>query len=189
MTYLPMIASTEIKEFPHVTKEQAQLIWGAAKTIMVKCLVKTLWYTGLRISEVLKLTAKDLRHDGNDYSLVITRSKRRKPAPEIFPIPYELGESLDTYITADKLRPTTRLFPDHENTYRYQLRQCAKRAGLENWQKIHPHLFRHGFIYEKVKQNLHPFLVSKLVGHSSLAVTLSYYQPTVEDMRAAMNNP
>ncbi len=56
---------------------------------------------------------------------------------EWLPIPHELGQALDDYITAADLRPSAPLFPGHENAYRYQIRECARRAGLENWQSIH----------------------------------------------------
>jgi integrase len=125
MTYLPMIASTQVKEFPHVTKEQAQMIWAAGKTLEIQCFVKTLWYTGLRISEVLRLIARDLRQEGNDYSLIITRSKKRKVVPETFPIPFELGESLAMLIKTNKIKPETRLFSSHENDFRYRS-NCKK---------------------------------------------------------------
>jgi site-specific recombinase XerD len=79
-----------------------------------------------------------------------------------------------------------KLFPGHENTYRYELRMAAKRAGLENWHNIHPHTFRHGFVYYKVSQGVHPLVLTKLIGHSNLGTTQIYYQPQESDLREAM---
>jgi hypothetical protein len=39
---------------------------------------------------------------------------------------------------------------------------------------------------EMAKRGLHPYLVSKLVGHSFIGITLQYYQPTEADMWQAM---
>jgi len=144
MTMLPALPGQRIKVFAHVTGEEARAIWRQC-SMEIELFVKTLWVTGLRISEVLRLRTTDLKGDGREYNLVITRSKKRNAQPEVLPIPTELGEDMARYIRTAKLKAGEKLFPRHENTYRYELRQAAKRAGLENWQRIHPHLFRCGF--------------------------------------------
>jgi integrase/recombinase XerD len=186
MTYLPALAGQRIKEYEHVTESEAQLIWTEAKTPRVRCFIKVLWFTGLRISEVLRLIARDVRRTGLDYSLNITRSKKAKAAPELLPIPRELGQALDDYVQSADLKPSTKLFPGHENTYRYQVRELARKAGIENWQKVHPHSFRHGRVYNLASKGTHPYTLSKLMGHSSLGITLQYYQPTEADLREAI---
>jgi integrase len=188
MTYLPVVRSDPSKVYSHVIEDQAQLIWAEAKSPRVRCFIKSLWFTGLRISEVLRLHSKDLIRRGLDYSLNITRSKKLKANPEVLPIPRELGQALDDYIQSADLKPSAPLFPGHENSYRYQIRECARRAGIENWQTIHPHSFRHGFVYDKAQKGIHPYVLSKLTGHSSLSITLQYYQPTEADLRAAIES-
>lgn len=188
MTYLPALPGPRIKEYAHVTENDARLIWNEAKSLRVRCFVKVLWFTGLRISEVLRLIAKDLRRTSIDYSLNITRSKKQKAQPELLPITRELGQSLDDYIQSADLKPSAPLFPGHENTYRYQVRELAHKAGIENWQKIHPHSFRHGRVYNLASKGTHPYTLSKLMGHSSLNITLQYYQPTEADLRAAIES-
>jgi integrase len=185
MNLLPSImGSLKVNEtYPHVTEAEAQAIWLEAKSPRVRCFIKTLWFTGLRISEVLRLKAKDLRRSGLDYSLSIIRSKKRNAAPEFLPISRELGQALDDYIQAADLKPSTSLFPAHENAYWYEMRECARKAGQENWRGMHPHSFRHGFVYDKARKGVHPYVLSKLTGHSSLGITLQYYQPTEADLR------
>ena len=184
--YLPAPAGTQIKEYPHVIEHAAVAIWTEAKQPRIRCFIKALWYTGLRISEVLRLQAKDVRRVGIDYSLSITRSKKRKAQPELLPIPLELGQSPDDYIQGADLKPSAWLFPGHENSYRYQVRVLARKAGLKNWHKIHPHSFRHGRVYNLASKGIHPYTLSKLMGHSSLGITLQYYQPTEADLREAI---
>jgi hypothetical protein len=104
------------------------------------------------------------------------------------PICHELGQALDDYVQSADLKPSAKLFAGHENTYRYQVRECAKKAGLDNWRKIHPHSFRHGRVYYLAQRNTHPYVLSKLMGHSSLGITLAYYQPTEADLRDAIEN-
>lgn len=188
MNYLPALPGPRIKEFQHVTEVEAQLIWTEATSPRIRCFIKTLWFTGLRISEILRLIARDLKRNGLEYSLSITRSKKAKAVPEFLPIPRELGQALDDYIQAADLKTSASLFPGHENTYRYQVRKLAEKAGLENWRQIHPHSFRHGFVYDKAKKGIHPYVLSKLTGHSSLSITLQYFQPTEADLRQAIES-
>jgi integrase len=84
--------------------------------------------------------------------------------------------------------PNEKLFPGHPNSYRYQLIQSAKRAGIPNANNVHPHMFRHSFVYDKVAAGTHPLILTQLVGHSSLAVTQQYYAPTESDLRRAMES-
>jgi integrase len=101
------------------------------------------------------------------YSLNITRSKKQKAQPELLPIPRVFGEALGDYIQGMDLKPSVLLFPGHDNAYRYQVRECTRKAGIENWKKVHPHSFRHGFVYDKARKGVHPYVLSKLTGHSS----------------------
>lgn len=188
MTYLPALPGPRIREYPHVKEVEAELIWSEAKSPRVRCFIKILWYTGLRISEVLRIKSGDMRRIGLNYSISIIRSKRKKAEPELLPIPLDLGQAMDDYIQLADLKPSAKLFPGHENAYRYQIRECARRAGIENWQKIHPHSFRHGRVYNLASKGTHPYVLSKLMGHSSLGITLGYYQPTEDDLRNAIES-
>lgn len=187
MTYLPILVPT--KEFPRVTEAEAKAIWLEAKKPRVRLFVKVLWFTGLRLNEVLALRAGDVNRQGLDFSLSVIRLKKRKEqkAPPLpLPIPRSLGLDIADYIQSADIKPSGLLFPGHKSGYQYQVKACAKRAGLINWKDIHPHCFRHGFIYHKASQGIHPYLLSKLVDHSDLRMTLQYYEPTEEDLRKAM---
>ncbi len=48
--------------------------------------------------------------------------------------------------------------------------------------KVHPHMFRHGFVYAQVQEGHHPYLIAGMVGHASLSSTLSYFHPTTEEL-------
>ena len=76
----------------------------------------------------MRITARDVRRVGIDYSLNVTRSKKQKAQPELLPIPRALGATLGDYIQGIDLNPSALLFPSRENAYRYQLRECAERG-------------------------------------------------------------
>ena len=191
-SYLPIPAT---KEFPRISEVQAQAIWLEAKQPHVRLFFKVLWFTGLRINEVLVLKTSNLRPSGYEWNLLVQRlkkweigrdGKRRRQQAKEMPIARHLAAELHDYITNAKLKLSDKLFPGHENTYRYQLKQCARRAGIENWQEMHPHLFRHGFAYHRVRQRVHPFVLRNLLGHEMLSTTMGYYTPTEEDLREAV---
>jgi len=166
----------------------------AAKKHHTYLLIKTLWFTGLRISEAVNLVASSLDSSGNQYSLWVQTGKKRKNKkhperalkPDKLPIPEELGMELARYITNAKLKPRDRLFLASRSTYWRQIRNCAEKAGIPQWQDIHPHSFRHGFVYYKAQKGVHPYVLSKLARHEDLRTTLGYYEPTEADLRQAM---
>jgi integrase len=187
MSYIPTIWKPPPKEYPHVSEAEAKAIWTACLKPEYRLFTKVLWFTGLRINEVLAIQCKNVMNGPDGYCLVVTRLKKGENThPERLPISRELGEALRDFAIASKLQQSNRVFTGHENTYRYELRQAAKRAGLENWRNIHPHLFRHGFVYHKVSQGVHPLVLTRLVGHSNLGTTQIYYQPQEQDLRKAM---
>ena len=187
MTHLPVQWKPPAKEYFHVSEAEAAAIWTACLKPQHRLFTKVLWFTGLRINEVLAIQYKNVMNGPDGYCLVITRLKKGEHThAERLPVSPELGQALRDFAIASKLQPTDKLFQGHENTFRYQLRMAAKRAGLENWRNIHPHAFRHGFVYHKVRQGVHPLVLTKLIGHSNLGTTQIYYQPQESDLREAM---
>ena len=196
MNYL-QIYDPNLKVKPHVTEQEAKAIWNEAAKPHVRMLIKTLWYTGLRITEALTIKACDIVREGLDFSVLVYREKqfknskkkpRKAPEPEQdkVPIPRDFGLDLYDYAIREGIKGQQRLFPANRSTYWRQVRECAKRAGIPNWHKVHPHSFRHGFVYDKAMKGVHPYVLSKLAGHSQLKTTMEYYQPTEADLRKAV---
>jgi len=181
-----------LKKKPHVTEYEAKEIWLAATKAHVRLLIKVLWYTGFRISEALQITPDRLvKTYPMLYSLlIISGKKRRKPKervlPDEMPIPQQLGIELEEFISDNKLKHNQKLFPSYRQTYWRQIRSCAKKAGLKDWDQIHPHSFRHGFVYDKASKGVHPYVLSQLARHEDLRTTLGYYQPSQDDLRRAI---
>lgn len=183
-----VIPLPSLEEKPHVTADEARAIWLEANKTHVRMLIMTLWFTGLRISEALSLKSSSVMREGWDFTLNVFRQKKPKKSakPERLPIPREYGLELLDYIKSRGLKGVDRLFPASRSTYWRQIQRCAQKAGLAQWKEIHPHSFRHGFVYDKAKKGVHPYILSKLSGHSQLRTTLSYYQPSEDDLRKAM---
>ncbi len=70
--------------------------------------------------------------------------------------------------------------PVEPSTYTHALRRIVKQVGLEG---VRLHDLRHGAVTAMLKQGVRPELVSKMVGHSTTAFTLSVYaHPTVDEL-------
>ncbi len=183
-----LIVIPNLKEKPHVTAEEAKNIWLQASKPEVRMLIKTLWYTGLRITEALTLTKADLKRNGFDYSLQVWTEKVGKKKdlskPDILPIPRDFALDLQDYINQHV--KGNQLFPMHRTTAWRQVKNCARLANLTNWKAIRPHFFRHGFVYDKASKGVHPYVLSKLARHQELKTTMGYYQPSDNDLREAM---
>jgi integrase len=128
-----------------------------------------------------------------DFSLRVytekVEDKRKKideRKPDILPIPRLFGLDLTDYLRNNGISGQMQMFPFHRATAWRQVQACAQRSGLPNWRDIHPHSFRHGFIYDKASKGVHPYVLSSLARHRDLKTTMGYYKPTENDLREAM---
>jgi site-specific recombinase XerD len=62
--------------------------------------------------------------------------------------------------------------PVSDDYVRMLLRRLAAKAGIEK--RVHPHGFRHSFAVELEAEGVPVTVISKLLGHSSIAVTSRY---------------
>ncbi len=171
--------------FPHVTRSEYLSIMAETDNAETRLMIEILWITGSRVSEVLALCAGDLVRRGSDYNLNITRSKRRKPVKELLAIPADLGIKIEDYARLRGIRQDTRLFPVHRATAWRRIRTLGKKA-LGRDREIHPHMFRHGRVYDLAQQGEHPFVIAKIVGHVCLQTTMGYFHPSEHDIRDAL---
>jgi len=189
---IPIQFSTS--ELVHVTEEEAKLIWLQADSPHTHMLIKTLWYTGLRISEAIAITPNDIHRDGLEFWLLVHRKKQRvrkktqSATPDAMPLRRDLALDLLDYIKTQGIRPNARLFPAHRSTYWRHVQKCAMKAGIPHWKAIgHPHAFRHGFIYDKRRKGVPVEYLQALAGHSDMKTTLRYSVPEAADLQKVVN--
>lgn len=136
------------------------------------------------------LTSADITRNGMDFSISVMTEKvgkvKGEDKPDILPIPRELALDLSDYIKNNGIKPHDLIFPFTRQTAFRQVQSSARSAGLINWKQIHPHSFRHGFIYDKVGKNINPMVVAKLARHTRIQTTMGYYTPTEADLRRAI---
>ncbi len=172
-------------EYPHITRNEYLQLRAATDTIELRLLLELLWITGGRVSEVLSLKRGDLQQRQRQFQLVMPRFKRRKLLHECLPLPMDLGLKLEDFARLRGL--------DEEQPFLSLSRTTAwrkiRKLGEDTLdRRVTPHMFRHGRVYDLVRQGKHPFIIAKLIGHADLQTTMGYYHPSEHDLREAIES-
>jgi site-specific recombinase XerD len=154
-----------------LTPEQIRAVIAAtAANPLHHALLKFLYLTGARISEVLGLRWRDLRpfNDGGEAHILGKGGKRRTVylSAELWADLMALRDASD-----EKDHP----FPFSTQNAWKVVKKAGKAAGIED---VHPHQFRHAFVSHLLAGNAPLDDVSEAVGHSSIATTGLYAHPT-----------
>ena len=141
-----------------------------------------LYWCGLRVGELLALTAKDIdignkvihvtksfqRIDGKD---VVTEPKTQKGIRDVA-IPDFLVEELKTYLSRlYGFYETDRIFPVVRSYYNKEIERGAKKAGVK---RIRVHDLRHSHVSLLISLGFPAVLIANRVGHESATVTYRY---------------
>ena len=121
---------------------------------------------GLRVSEVLKLKARDVE----DQKLILRNPKSGKEQEVVF-IPQKIAQRLKDYIRERGFDPDSRIFPIKYGAARNVVERAGKRIGV----KVRPHdLRRHAATYAS-RSGTPIEIVSKVIlRHANLATTQRY---------------
>ncbi len=142
-----------------------------------------LYYCGLRIGELLALTAGDVNLPGKTLSInkslqrvrrqdVITPPKTEKGVREIS-LPDFLCKELDEYMKMlYDCNGQTRLFEISKNSLYYPMKKYSGMAGLK---KIRVHDLRHSHVALLIEQGVPPLVIAERLGHEDVKVTLGTY--------------
>jgi len=193
--HLTPITAGELKRWLHfpparelsgrdiLTEDQARRLIAAATSERDRLLIRVLLGAGLRVSEALALRRQDLWSRDTRYYVHVAHGKGDK-ARDV-EIAAGLHADLAAYAIARHLRPDGHLFDlDRGSAWRLVVRTAA-RAGLV--QAITPHSLRHTHAHHLRLTGLPLEVVSKRLGHASLAVTMRYTRPA--ELEAALPLP
>jgi site-specific recombinase XerD len=163
-----------------MTPEEVTAIIGACSArsltgIRNRALITLLYRSGLRISEALALKPSDVNLDG--HAIRVLHGKGDKATTRGFhPSATDaLARWADTRKRAGLRGPlfcTLDGRPVHAQYVRAMLGRLAAEAGIDK--RVHPHGLRHTFAVELERAGTPVTVISKLLGHSSVAVTSRY---------------
>jgi site-specific recombinase XerD len=148
-----------------------------AKTgIRNRALLMLLYRSGLRVGEVLKFRPADLSMTAHSIRLLDTKSGKPQTRGYHPSVDDALARWMDTRKTLNTRGAPMFCTLDGGKIDPQQIRNLVKRlaqkAGIEK--RVHPHALRHTFAAEMEAAGTPVTVISKLLGHSSIAVTARY---------------
>lgn len=139
-------------------------------------------YSGLRASELARLTPQHFRLAADNPSIVVYGKGKREEAT---PIPEHLAALLRSWLAGRK--PTVRVWPGRWSESRHQaawIERDAKRAGLGPGVTFHG--LRRRFVTSLIRAKNDPDVVRRMARHVDLKTTMDYYaELTPGDLRRA----
>jgi integrase/recombinase XerC len=164
---------TEMAQFSELP-ETAGILWPERD----KALILAMYSAGLRISELVSLSLKNIETDLSEARIIGKGNKER----QIF-FSDEAREALAAYLPARQARikaerPTDRLFISRKGApisvpgVRWIITKYSERSGLQK--NIHPHSLRHSFATHLVNSGCDVRVVQELLGHASISTTQRY---------------
>jgi len=159
---VPYLTPDEVYRIVDVAKEGNK---GERNSI----LIKTLFETGLRISEALSITPRMIGdHEG--HAVLYIKGKGKKP--RMVACPDGLAHQLKSHAYTNKLEIDDRIFKINRKRAWQIVKEAAKKAGIQK--KVYPHLFRHSDAIERLRQTGNPKALQYHLGHASTLMTLRY---------------
>lgn len=154
-------------------------------------MLSLLLFCGLRFGEFISLEVRDIDFERLLLSVRGTTSKSKRTRN--IPIHPTLLFHLRNYITErNKQRYTTQFLivsvNEDKGLSRHGLKHWVQNLSKKSGVKFHLHRFRHSFACNLAKNDVNAFKIQKLLGHSSLNMTMTYLRSiSTEDLQDEIN--
>ena len=180
------------KKLPYVpTEEEIAKYYSAvwkSRNMQHVVLIKTLLYTGVRVTELIHIKLTDI--DFDRCQIRINQGKGKKD--RIVPFPNSFREILAIHVDNSKSKKQEYLF---ESTWKKQytdrgvrkiLAKYTQEAGIEH--SISPHKLRHFLFTWMKKQGVDDALIQPYSGHDSRQSLEIYSKLSLNDAQVAYEN-
>lgn len=142
-----------------------------------RTMLEVMYASGLRVSELLSLTIKQINLEKGVIDVIGKGNKQRKA-----PIGEYASEFVKTYIEEHRIhnpgKRTSYLFlnrygkPLSRQYFFMQIKKYAEQAGID--EEISPHTLRHCFATHMLENGAELVALQEMLGHSNLATTQIY---------------
>lgn len=179
-----LIGSSKAKKINFWTPEEYKFFSAACSdNIKYFTIFEMLYYTGMRVGELLALTLNDIDFKNNTISINKTYYKipgkeminppKTESSERIIDIPEFLTDEIKDYVShLYKPDPETRLFQHSSEYVRHVLKRRAEKAGVK---VIRVHDLRHSHASTLINLGANPVLVAERLGHESPSITMKTY--------------
>jgi integrase/recombinase XerD len=154
----------------YLEKEQVDEILRAAEMSSARdyLLLRFMWRTGVRVSEVINVTPKDIEFKNGVVNIRKAKGGRQRRVP----LDADTLKMLSDYILALNTPEDRPIFP----IKRKRVFNIVKKYGNMIGVNIHPHTLRHSFAINLVRGGTDLRRVQLMLGHSSLNTMAVYLQ-------------
>ena len=185
----------QAEEMQFWTREEFSLFIDQVEKVPAHVGFLVLYYTGLRIGEMLALTPADIDLEKKTLSVtkslrligqeaVITPPKTSRSIRTI-DIPSFLCQAIAEYEgRLYGLATSDRLFPQSRSYFTKELKRGTDRAGVK---RIRLHDLRHSHASLLIEKGTPPLLVAERLGHDSIETTLNTYSHLFPSRRDQLN--
>lgn len=149
-----------------LSKDDIDRMIQTTHTVRDKLIILLLYNTGIRVSELVTIKVEDINFHEQIIRVLGKGSKMR-----LVLVNSETLQVLQSYLNDRETGPVINLSTSY---VRQIVKQLAKKAGITNWHKIHPHLLRHAFAINWVKSGGDLEGLRRLLGHASLETSRVY---------------
>ncbi|HAA12953.1 MAG TPA: integrase [Cytophagales bacterium] len=152
-----------------------------------RLIIEMLYGTGIRLSELLGLEARDIEWSGNTIKVLGKRNKER-----VVPFPLPLKNTLKSYLKAKneafETNASTKLIVTNngEEGYPMLVYRTVKRYldQFTSIDKRSPHVLRHTYATHLLDKGADLNAVKDLLGHASLAATQVYTHNSLDKLKS-----
>ena len=169
-----------------LSPEEVTRLIDSAANLSHRAILMTLYSTGLRRSELVRLKVADI--DSQRMVIHVCQGKGRKDRD--VPLSPKLLETLREYWRS--ARPKTYLFPGYggdlpltPKAVWHACHNAVQRAGIEK--KISPHSLRHSYATHLLESGADLPTIQLLLGHTEIKDTIVYLNLSQRHLHAATN--
>jgi len=160
-----------------ITFDELNKLLENAENYRDKLIIKFLFYTGVRVSELIKIKKNDIIFEEGFVKVYGKGGKER-----IVPVPKELLNELKDYI--NKIN-TENIFPLSSRQVERIIKNTAKKAGISK--KVTPHVLRHSLATTLLSKGVDIRFIQEILGHSSLNITQIYTHVVPNQLKEIYN--
>lgn len=182
--HLPLfLTQKEINKLCNTASKEGGFTW-----LRMKIMIKLMYSSGLRVSELVSLPEDAINYDLNQILIYGKGSKER-----IVPVYKEVIDDIWEYLQCRQSyigkRQNKWLFPSLTSNSGHMtrdgffknLKKLALIAGLSQ-EKVHPHVLRHSFATHLVNKGADLRSIQQMLGHENIGTTEIYTHITTEKL-------
>jgi site-specific recombinase XerD len=158
----------------YLTQDEMRALIETAIDPRDNMMVKMLYATGVRVSELVNVKKQDIDVERNTIKVFGKGAKER-----IVLMPDEMKAQLVLYCGG--FSDGQKLFDLNIRTVERTIKMLAARAGINK--KVTPHKLRHSFATHMLQNGGNVVAIQKLLGHTSLNTTQIYTHYSVDELK------